>query len=220
MKAPEAKDRTWLKPDEVVHLVEAAAADKDPRVLPLVLVSLEGAMRPCESSGLDVADFAPAKGTVSIAKSHTNGHIGATKTVGSRRVVHLTPRTVEVVRAYLEARTDSDSKASTIMFPTTRGTRMTPATISDLLRRTATAAKLDTDVTGYTLRRTTVDLMRRSSNDGGTIARLIAGHATVEMTEHYSKGQHDERVALVERALYAAKAEARHAPTAANPGEA
>ncbi len=65
----------------------------------MLVIGLVGAMRASEISGLERGDVDLERGTVSINRSHTEGHIGKPKTEGSRRVVLLPPEVTDELRA-------------------------------------------------------------------------------------------------------------------------
>lgn len=195
LNAPEAKERVWLTQPETALLVAASAVDSDPKALPLVLVSLAGALRASESSALDRSDFDAVTGSVSVTRSHSEGEVGRTKTPRSRRCVSLPPTVVEAVNRYLAGRTD----ASEILFPTSTSTRLTPAGINRLLARCAATAGLTKKVTSHCLRRTTNNRLRQT--DGELVAQAVTGHVTQAMTAHYSNVDREERLQALEDAF-------------------
>jgi integrase len=201
--APDAKERVWLKPDQLAALLGAARNDRDRKALPMVLVMLMGAMRPSEMSGLDRADLNLDAAAIKIERSHTRSgakaHVGQTKTRGSRRVVHLTEEVVAELRAYLDWQDANKVKGVPILFPTKVGTRMTAASVNHILERCYRAAGLTAHVTSYALRRTTNNQVRQAA--GPLVAQAMTGHVTLAMTEHYSDVDKQERLQALRTAF-------------------
>jgi integrase len=168
----------------------------------MTLVSTIGAMRPSELSGLDRTNLDLEKGVIEITQSHTEGRLGAPKTRGSRRTVHLPDEVVEVLRDYVAWQDEQKFKGRPILFPTSVGSRRTPASVNDVLDRLATAAGITKHVTSYALRRTSNNLLRQTA--GELVARAVTGHVTQEMTDHYSEYDHEERTAAWRSAFGAA----------------
>lgn len=194
--APPAKPRPMMEAAEFRAVVGAADAPRDKtsrtRLRPaslraLVLVQGAGALRASELSGLDVEHVDLELGIARVVQSHSEGDLHSPKTIGSRRVVHLPPEAIIALREHLDGRT------SGILFPTTTGTRMTPAAINYRLRRLVKDAGIQKQFTSHAVRRTTNNLVRQAAGD--LVARAVTGHVTQQMTEHYSSVEREERIA-------------------------
>jgi integrase len=181
---------------EVGKLLAAAKAEKDPGIRVMFLVALTGALRASEISGLEVGDVDLGKGTVTVARSFSEGHLGKPKTEGSRRVVLLPPEVTAEVTAYLAGRSAGPQE---ILFPTSTGTRRTPASFRAPMKRLALAAGIPKHLTSHVLRRTSNNLIRQSAGD--LVARAVTGHVTAEMTRLYSEVDHAERTAALRGAF-------------------
>jgi integrase len=77
------------------------------------------------------------------------------------------------------------------VFPTGEGKLHAGYPLLKVVRRAIARAKVDVDVTVHGLRRTFNDLTRKIASE--TVARAIVGHATQEMTSHYSVVRLDEK---------------------------
>lgn len=74
--------------------------------------------------------------------------------------------------------------------------------MNHVLGRCAEGAGIAKEVTSHALRRTANNLVRQTSGD--LVARMITGHTTVAMTEHYSLVDADERAEALRKAFGAA----------------
>ncbi len=71
-----------------------------------------------------------------------------------------------------------------MLFPSAQGTYRTPSMLFKPLQRCTSKANVDKRVSPHTMRRTFNNLVRQAAGD--IAARAMVGHATAEMTEHYS----------------------------------
>src|SRR5690606_27748850 len=74
---------------------------------------------------------------------------------------------------------------SGLMFPSSVGTPICSARISDMLRAACRQAGITERFTSHGLRRSMTDLLRDAQVDP-VVAKAIIGHATDRMREHYS----------------------------------
>ncbi|MCC7069758.1 MAG: site-specific integrase [Deltaproteobacteria bacterium] len=194
--------KTVLTRDEVTRLLEVARADADRAAWPMFAVALAGALRSSELTALQRGDIDLEHGTILIQRSHVAGDIGKPKTRGSRRVIVLPPDVVEALRALMARQDEQETKGRPLLFPTTHGTPRTPSSVNHVLGRCAEGAGIAKEVTSHALRRTANNLVRQTSGD--LVARMITGHTTVAMTEHYSLVDADERAEALRKAFGAA----------------
>ena len=71
------------------------------------------------------------------------------------------------------------------MFPSSAGTPICSARISEMLRKACGQAGITERFTSHGLRRSMTDLLRDAQVDP-VVAKAIVGHATDRMREHYS----------------------------------
>jgi integrase len=203
--------KTVLSRVEVERLLDAARTDIDRAAWTMFAVALAGAMRSSELTALRREDVDLQRGTILIQRSHVAGDIGKPKTRGSRRVIVLPKDVVAELKAWLAFQDEHEMEGRPLLFPTSRGTPRTPSSINSVLARCAKAAKIERDVTSHALRRTANNLVRQTSGD--VVARLMTGHTTVAMTEHYSLVDADERAEALRKAFGAALGGVGTSPT-------
>lgn len=205
------KPKTVLTRAEVERLLVAARLDRDRAAWTMFAVALAGAMRSSEVTALERGDVDFERATVLIQRSHVHGDIGKPKTRSSRRLIVLPPEVLAELRALVEYQDANDTKGRPLLFPTVIGTPRTPASINFVLKRCAKMAGIEKDVTSHALRRTANNLVRQTSGD--MVARLMTGHTTVAMTEHYSLVDAEERAEALRRAFGAALGTSGTGPT-------
>lgn len=178
------KQKDVLTHPEVVAVLEAARHES-PDVCTMIWLGFTTGMRFCELSALLWEDVNFETGVVQIRRSQVHGTVGPTKTGTHRSVTLLDP-----VRQMLLAHKERQKVVLVqpvvdgMLFPSGQGTYRTPSMLFKPLERCTAKAGVEKRVAPHTMRRTFNNLVRQAA--GEIAARAMVGHATVEMTEHYS----------------------------------
>jgi integrase/recombinase XerD len=184
-KGAPAKQKDILTQEEV-HALLGAAALESPDVRAMLVLGFTTGMRFGEMSALTWADVDFERRNILVAKSQVKGHVGQTKT-GTVRRVPLADATVAVLMAHREWQKTQlvpNLDTTRLLFPSKKGTHRSPSMLFKPLLRCANRAGITKHVSPHTMRRTVNNLIRQASGD--IVARAVTGHATSEMTEHYS----------------------------------
>lgn len=167
--------RTWLEPDEVRSLLDAA---RDAR--PLLATMVLAGLRVGEATALRWRDVDLARGRLTVASS---------KTDAGRRVVDLSPDLIDELKLHAAGARGGDPNA--LVFPTRRGTALHRANVSNRIlhraieranatRGEAGLAPIQEGVTSHTLRRTFASLLYEA---GASPAYVMAqmGHTSAAL---------------------------------------
>ena len=172
---------------------------ESPDVATMIWVQATTGMRFGEVSALtwDEMDF--DEGLIHVRRSQVDGKVFPTKTSTNRTV----PMFPEVRRRLLAHREWLDDKRwkreDGLVFPSRNGNYRTSTVTRKPLDRCAARAGIKKAVSNQTLRRTVNNLIRQTA--GEIAARAITGHATQDMTEHYSDVTLEEKLHAGEAAF-------------------
>lgn len=164
-------------------------------------VAADSGCRPAELIGLQVGDFDPATGTLTIQRSvcKVTGELKPTKT-GRIRTVRLTPSTAGALRAHLD--TLAAAAPGDPLFPAPRGGHWCCQTWRD--RCGAVRKACGVAFTPYTLRHTCATLLLRAGVNVKVVAERL-GHADVALTlrtyTHVMEDMQDKAVDAMEAIL-------------------
>ena len=165
---------------------------ESPDIAAMIWVQATTGMRFGEVSALTWDDVDFDKGLLHVRRSQVEGKVYPTKTSTSRTV----PMFPEVRRRLLAHREWLDDKRwkreDGVVFPSRNGSFRTSTMTRKPLDRCCARAGIDKHVTNQTLRRTVNNLIRQHA--GEIAARAITGHATQDMTEHYSDVTMEEKM--------------------------
>ena len=163
---PERAVKQSLTKEEVGRLL-AAAQLESPDVRAMIVVQVATGMRFCEVSALQWDDIDTNNATLTISRSQVEGVCGPPKTESTRRAVYLAPSVVEVLLCHRaeQERHPGACKIAGLVFPSKAGTYRTPSLLTKPLRRCCKIAGIDKHLSSHSLRRTTNDLLRRTSGD-------------------------------------------------------
>jgi integrase/recombinase XerD len=156
-----------LSPEEVVRLLAAALAGRDRTLLD---VAYSCGLRLKELLGLRVADIDSARMVLHIR--HGKGQ--------KQRLVPLSPRLLEVLRAYWR-----QYRPATWLFPGVKpGLPLTDGAVQRLCRRTARRAGLTKHITPHTLRHSFATHLLEAGVDLLSVQALL-GHSHFNTTARY-----------------------------------
>lgn len=191
---PKRRDRAIVTyPDHIEIDAVLAAPDRTTRpgrhdhTLPLV--AFHTGLRVSELTGLTIADVHVGPGP------HLRRHGKGRKD----RVTPLTPQRAKAVRVWIAERAGHDGDP---LFPTRRGTALSPDAVEDLVTKHATTAQATRptphgkNVTPHTLRHSCAMALSHAGIDASTIA-LRLGHESPETTQIYPHAD----MTIKERAL-------------------
>ena len=159
--------KKYLLTDEDVERMRDAAATACDRAIIDVLAST--GLRVSELAALDRSAVTP-DGSVEVYATKTHSY----------RTVYLSARARLSLAAYLSGRTD-DQPA---LFLSSRGQRITPRRIEDIVHQASAAAGIPHTITVHSLRRYLATSLHRRGCPITYVSRLL-GHATTAMTEQY-----------------------------------
>jgi integrase/recombinase XerC len=185
-KAPKPLPKA-LGVDDAVQLAEFAAEDADPwleaRDAAMVELLYGCGLRVGELVGLDARASAAARGWIDLqaAEAHVLGK-------GSkRRTVPLGRKAIEALQAWLPLREALPAAAAQpALFTGRGGTRLTPQSIWQRLRRRGLQAGLATPVHPHMLRHSFASHVLQSSGDLRAVQELL-GHANISTTQVYTR---------------------------------
>lgn len=173
--------------DDAVQLAEHASADDDPwleaRDAALVELLYGSGLRVGELVGLDAQASGTARGWIDLdgAEAHVLGK-------GSkRRTVPLGSKAVQALRHWLLLRGPVASVAGQpALFIGRNGTRLTPQSVWQRLRRRSLQAGVATPVHPHMLRHSFASHVLQSSGDLRAVQELL-GHANITTTQVYTR---------------------------------
>jgi integrase/recombinase XerC len=188
-KAPKPLPKA-LGVDESVQLAEYVDADADPwleaRDAAMVELLYGCGLRVGELVGLDAQAGAQARGWIDIeaGEAHVLGK-------GSkRRTVPVGSKAVQALQRWLAVRGEAspgvDGKVQAALFVGRHGTRLTPQSIWQRLKRRSLLAGLATPVHPHMLRHSFASHVLQSSGDLRAVQELL-GHANITTTQVYTR---------------------------------
>jgi integrase len=180
-----------LRPADIEAYQSKRIADGAAGVIPAYWYALFATMaftgmRWGEASGLRWDDIDHVQGIITIRQTNYRGTVGTPKTPRSRRLVPMTPEVSALLQAH-RARMEMQGHLGLEtgwVFCTRKGTLYRSYPINTVLERHLKSAGITKRLTQHGLRRTFNDLLTRVVS--GRVARGIMGHASVQMTDHYS----------------------------------
>jgi integrase len=184
---------SWLKPEQVERMRDAVLNGRHPhRDNAIITLLYDTGLRRAEASALDRNMLDPAEAQlripVNIQKDYPNENTPSAATFALDKSGDL--RTVRTLRSYLATRDDASSE----LFRSQKGGRLTPKSINDAVKRAADRASIrpyrydgrgdPSDVSAHTLRHSVAWRMLRAE-DGNTLydVRNRLRHATILTTE-------------------------------------
>ena len=138
-----------------------------------------------EVSALRWEDFNPTERTLTIRRKAVRGKLLPSTKTRRLRIVGVPQVLVERFLDLQERLADHPGGESGLMFPSSVGTPICSARISEMLRKACGQAGITERFTSHGLRRSMTDLLRDAQVDP-VVAKAIVGHATDRMREHYS----------------------------------
>jgi integrase/recombinase XerC len=188
-KAPKPLPKA-LGVDESVQLAEYVDADADPwleaRDAAMVELLYGCGLRVGELVGLDAQAGAQARGWIDMeaGEAHVLGK-------GSkRRTVPVGSKAVQALQRWLAVRGEAspgvDGKVQAALFVGRHGTRLTPQSIWQRLKRRSLLAGLATPVHPHMLRHSFASHVLQSSGDLRAVQELL-GHANITTTQVYTR---------------------------------
>jgi len=188
-KAPKPLPKA-LGVDESVQLAEYVDADADPwleaRDAAMVELLYGCGLRVGELVGLDAQAGAQARGWIDLeaGEAHVLGK-------GSkRRTVPVGSKAVQALQRWLAVRGEAspgvDGKVQAALFVGRHGTRLTPQSIWQRLKRRSLLAGLATPVHPHMLRHSFASHVLQSSDDLRAVQELL-GHANITTTQVYTR---------------------------------
>lgn len=170
--------------DEAVQLAEFSAEADDPwldaRDAAMVELLYGAGLRVAELTGLDLCASREARGWLDLdtGEAHVLGK-------GSkRRSVPIGAQALRAVADWLALRGASDGQPA--LFVGQRGTRLTPQSVWQRLRRRSGMAGLNTPVHPHMLRHSFASHVLQSSGDLRAVQELL-GHANITTTQVYTR---------------------------------
>jgi integrase len=169
-----------ITPGELAALMAACENDPTPagaRDAAMIATMYPGGLRRDEVIGLDLADYNPQTGALTVR--HGKGN--------KARITYLEPSAARALADWLAVRGD---QPGALLWPIDKGgnlqpRRMTNQAVFNALAKRATEADI-TDITPHDLRRTFISNMLDAGADITTVAKL-AGHKSVTTTARYDR---------------------------------
>lgn len=202
VESPMATSRNdnFLTRDELPKVL-AHVEQSSPAWYPAVLLDVLTGLRWGELSALRWDDVDEAQEVIRVSRGNYRGTaIDSTKT-GTVKLVPLLPVVAEALRVYrrrMVAAQHPGLQAGWI-FPNEAGNLHKGAPLRKVLDEACAAASVGRRVTPHGLRHTANDLLRRVAS--AEVTRAIVGHATEQMTHHYSHVDENEKRAAAARVL-------------------
>jgi integrase/recombinase XerC len=156
------------------------AARYKPRDWAILLLIVQSACRGGEAAQLRLSD---------LDLDNKRAYVRETKN-NEPRYIYFEEEAVEAIRAYLECRPEVDHD---FVFASIRGTPMTAASISQMIRRRCEDAGLDPTYGSHSLRHRAALTLFKSGEDPRVIQRYL-GHKDMAVTRKYGQEIHDREL--------------------------
>jgi integrase len=184
--------RKDFEPEEL-RAVLAWVREHEPRWYPLLVTLTFTACRFGEVAALTWGDVDWINGELTVSKSAWRGHVTTPKT-GKVRRVPLIPPLAEVLRAHRVGQEPQSEEE--LIFRARGGAHHVPGGFAPILHRATEALRLPKRRgAAHRLRHSGNNLLRKVAS--GEVTRSITGHASSEMTWHYSHvGAHEKAAAM------------------------
>lgn len=173
-----------LSPAKLVRVLRAIE-DSDIALANAAWTQAFTGLRWQEVSALRWEDFNPAERTLTIRRKAVGGKLLPSTKTRRLRIVGVPQVLVERFLDLQERLAAHPGGESGLMFPSSAGTPICSARISEMLRKACGQAGITERFTSHGLRRSMTDLLRDAQVDP-VVAKAIVGHATDRMREHYS----------------------------------
>jgi integrase len=168
---PRRREVTPLTPQEAQRLVDAS----EPYYRPILVTALHTGLRAGELFGLTWDDYDGA--AITVRHSLWGRTLTEPKTAAAHRTIVLTPANIAAIDAH---RNECPETTEGFIFPAPHGGPLVARTWSDVMRRTAKAAKLP-DVRLHDLRHCYASLLIRGGASPKLVQSLL-GHSTITVT--------------------------------------
>ncbi len=175
-----------LSVDDAVQMASFGSTANDAwleaRDAAMVELLYGGGLRVGELTGLDVQASAAARGWVDLpaGEAHVLGK-------GSkRRIVPVGAKAVQALQVWLMVRAQAGTAAQVALFIGRNGTRLTPQSIWQRVRRRSLQAGLAAPVHPHMLRHSFASHVLQSSSDLRGVQELL-GHANISTTQIYTR---------------------------------
>lgn len=190
----------FLTADEL-RTVLAHVEKLSPRWYAAVLFDVVVGLRWGELSALRWSDVDEAAGVIRIERGNFRGQVIDSTKTDVVKLVPLVPEVAEVLRTHRRRMVAEQHRglAAGLVFPNKAGRLHKGSPLRPVLDAACEAAKLGRRVTPHGLRHTANDLLRRVAS--GEVVRSIVGHATTQMTHHYSHVDAAEKAGAATRVL-------------------
>jgi integrase len=169
-----------LSPGEIAALVRSCETDPTPasaRDAAMIAVMYPGGLRRDEVTRLDLADYDPASGALTVR--HGKGN--------KQRLTYLANGAARAMEDWLSVR---GGEPGALFWPINKGGRLQPRRMSNQAIYNALAKRGElagvADFSPHDLRRTFISYLLEAGADISTVARL-AGHASVTTTQRYDR---------------------------------
>ena len=221
VESPTATSRSdnFLTRDELPKVL-AHVEKASPAWYPAVLLDVLTGLRWGELSALRWEDIDEDQGVIRVSRGNYKGEaIDSTKT-GTVKLVPLLPAVAEALRAHRRRMVADQHRGlrEGWVFPTEAGTLHKGSPLRRVLDEACAAAGVGRKVTPHGLRHTANDLLRRVAS--AEVTRAIVGHATEQMTHHYShvdEGEKREAAARVFEVVRGGKGVPKGVPAVSEP---
>jgi len=162
---------TYLTPDQIERLVEAAKVDQCPNIYPFIVIGLGTGMRRMEILSIRLEHIDPDKRTIYVPEAKAGS-----------RTQPMTQQLTDFLKGYMEIAEPGQEW----LFPSLGSKTGHVVAIEKAFRRVVKRAKLDPkQVCRHTLRHTAITHLVQAGVDLPTVKR-ISGHKTLEMVEKYA----------------------------------
>ena len=200
MLPDEEKAKVVLKEDELIKVLVAVRQHYPQHFAMVVALGATG-LRFGELSALHWTDLDEDEGLIRVERRQVRGTIDLPKTK-KKRSVAVEPWVFDVLREHRREllRVQRPGLDKGLVFPSTTGGYRQPAVLDKPMQRISTITGIKKKVTAQVMRRTFNNLLRQRGIDE-MVLRAMTGHATKEMTEHYSEVTAEEKRRAVERGL-------------------
>ena len=138
---------------------------------------LTSGIRVSEMVGLNIDDI-----------SFSNCRIQITRKGGKRQYIPLSDDTLQILQEYLQVRKTISPplpEDNTALFLSTQHTRMTTATVQNLIKKFAKAAGIDKPITPHKLRKTYGTNLYNKTRDIYLVANALGHDSVTTTTKHY-----------------------------------